>query len=157
MKINVAFLSLFISIIAIILSLKSFLLANKMRTNDVRPFFEDTNDTIGVSNKGERIPIVNVRLKNSGGKAIILNIKEKTEKRIYSTLVNASVENSGILDFNIKSNKAIAFEDFNYKVNIFFKDIDSKTYIQKIQGENIFITNSSLRRCMKFGRFFLHF
>lgn len=156
-KINILNVSLIISIVAIFISIMSFVFKKRIRQNDIRPFFEDTNNSFGSSNKGEKIPIINIILKNSGGKAVILKIEEKTKNKIYCTQANSTVENLGIFELKIKSNTKILFEEFEYKLNVFFKDIDNHIYIQKIHGRNIYFNVLTLKRCIKIGSRFFHF
>lgn len=156
-KVNIFNVGLITSIVVIVIPILSFVFKKRIRKNDIRPFFEDTNTSFGSLNIGERIPIINVILKNSGGKAIVLKIDEKTGTKIYCTQVNSIVENLDVFEFKIRSYKAKTFEEFKYKVNILFKDIDNRIYIQKIQGKNIYFTVLPQKRCLKFGRQFFHF
>lgn len=130
--------SLLIAIISIYLSIRAFYFTKKIRRVDKRPLFEYSNSYGGSIKSDKRFPTIFVELINSGEKAIVTKIVEKTGKDFFCSQINRTIENKELLKFQVNSNNSIEFIDFKYEIDMYFKDIDNKTYIQNIKGVDIY-------------------
>lgn len=135
----ISMISLLIAIISIGLSIKTYCFSKKMRANDKQPLFEPSNSFGGYINIEKRIPKIDLELKNSGGKAIVHKIEDKTgNNNLFCSQLNKSINNKEVLELKINSTIKIQHEELKYDIDIFVKDVDNRMYIQTIKGQNIY-------------------
>jgi hypothetical protein len=135
--------SLLIAIISIYLSIRAFYFTKRIRKIDKQPLFEYSNSFGGSIKRDKKFPAIYFELINSGEKAIVTKIINKTDKNIFFSQINKTIGNKELLEFQLESCNRIEFDDFKYEIDLYFKDIDNKTYIQKIKGVNIYFKISS--------------
>jgi hypothetical protein len=97
----ISILSLLIALTSLALSKKAYRFSTKTRANDKLPLFEYSNSFGGYHNIEERIPNINLELKNSRGKAVIYKINEKNGNKLLCPQIDKTIDNNELLELQI--------------------------------------------------------
>ncbi len=144
LPIIISLISILLAIISLRFSIKAFRFSKQNRANDKRPFFEYSTSDGGYVNINKRIPNINLELKNTGEKAILYKIEEKTNNKIICSQLNKTIGNNALLELLIESTKILKHENLDYEIDLYLKDVDNKNYKQTIKGQGIYPSISNI-------------